>query len=312
VGRNVSCIQTKLRTEGKQLITATQILRKIYLAAKTTRSLRSANTLAELQYLKYTGDDSMATFRNRLDEFFLDLGNDISEEGMCTIMLDYFDQSVRLAGEAAHFRRLPEGHPDKTSNWLRDALDREITRITEKRNVEERREYFENLNSGRLYAATAEQPWQVKGGKRENKKGRSQSQGPNQKGKGGKKGGGRDNRSPSPSGKKKGEGKGTQQSSKWKGPDLLSDPVLQKRDSANKAPCIWFHTPSGCRKGATCPYSHIIQLSDAEKKTVNNIATRMKSRSPSRERKGKNTVCRQFQEKGSCARGDKCLFLHRK
>ena len=71
----------------------------------------------------------------------------------------------------------------------------------------------------------------------------------------------------------------------------------------------------GCKAGDKCAFSHVLELTDAEKKVAHKVALRIMERSVSRSKSkgkgnGKRPVCRQYKDTGSCTYGDNCRYEH--
>ena len=60
---------------------------------------------------------------------------DILEQTKCDLLLGHMEASMKLSSDAAHFRRLDAGDPNKRLFWLENAIERRITLDSEKENI---------------------------------------------------------------------------------------------------------------------------------------------------------------------------------
>ena len=77
-----------------------------------------------------------------------------------------------------------------------------------------------------------------------------------------------------------------------------------------KGICTWFQRAgSGCTNSAGCGFDHIAVGETAARLLLKSVTDRAARRgtSPGANR---NHICKQFQQRGSCDRGDKCNFKH--
>ena len=82
-------------------------------------------SLADLSALAYSGDRNLRHFVSKWDTILADF--DIDKIGARTLARMFESKlmsSKLLEGEIHHFLRLPEGHADKTYQWLRDMIDK--------------------------------------------------------------------------------------------------------------------------------------------------------------------------------------------
>jgi len=339
--------QRRIEAESRPLA-ATQALRLIYESLKTTESLKVHNTVLSLSKIQWLGDANVITFRNNFVQVVGDVyPGQLTEQAACDILLSFFDKSARLSPEAQHWRRMNYGDPNRSFDWLLNAMDRECLLQDMAANVECQEAALKGmmaprgqqkhtvLQASEAQGADSSKPQDSEAKLQNQTKALLQQQQSiikQQKelqaqvlaagvapgaasDKGG--GGGKDRK-----GKGKGKGKNGEKTEERK----IEDAVLAKRDANNKPPCFWHYTPEGCRREGDCDFSHSIALNEDEKKAIQRLGEKMRrSRSSSRESKGKgkgkgknekgkqggkDTTCRIFTSQGSCPYGDKCRFTH--
>ena len=57
-------------------------------------------------------------FRNDWTEIMSDIGDSLTEEAKCELLLTFFDRSLVLKSEADYWRRLERNDKHKTYAWL--------------------------------------------------------------------------------------------------------------------------------------------------------------------------------------------------
>ena len=198
---------------------------------------------------------------------------DISEQTKCDLLLGHMKTSTKLSSDAAHFRRLDAGDPNKRLCWLENAIERRITLDSEKENIKVKHKAIEG-RYGPSSIASGPLLHQGNGGGH----GVLTGQGGGGKGKGAGKSGAKGAAGPSAnpavasstacffcgqeghrqadcskrnaagkSGGGKGKGKG-KKSGEGKG--HAERAVMQKKGSNGMGPCLWQFEPGGCRASA--------------------------------------------------------------
>ena len=74
-----------------------------------------------------------------------DVGDSLTEETKCELLLGFFERSELLRGEASYWRRLEYGDRHKTYAWLDESLNTAIARIAEKNNAALRRRHLQEM-----------------------------------------------------------------------------------------------------------------------------------------------------------------------
>jgi len=120
-------LRNQKRIEAEhQPLAATQALRMIYESLRTTESLKVHNTVLSLSKIQWLGDSNIITFRNNFIQIVGDVyPGQLTEQAACDIILGFFDKSSRLSPEAQHWRRMNMGDPNRSFDWLLNAMDRE-------------------------------------------------------------------------------------------------------------------------------------------------------------------------------------------
>ena len=132
--------------ENGRPLPSLMILREMYNALKTTGAMRRVNTIRDIQYIVFWGGgDHLPAFRNDWTEIMSDIGDSLTEESKCELLLSFFDLSTVLRSEADYWRRLERTDPHKTYAWLNEALNLAISRIAEKNNAAIRRRHLQEL-----------------------------------------------------------------------------------------------------------------------------------------------------------------------
>ena len=326
---NESLIATERRA-----LTATELLRKIYKHLAVNAEMSSVFSIQDLSELQVGSQDTLYAFRNRFMEIVRKMDDQVADSTLCSMLVEKLKVAGLMEVERSLWRMKLMDDPTRNLQWWMSALDAHINSLNEEKNAKDRNRRFnqqnDKSNRGRMFPAADNG-----GGNAiadgSGKKGHDQNKqdGGKKKGKGkGKKGGDRDKSAgasrgnTTPRGGKAGNDGGTNKG-KGKGGGKSKDTVDEaekairaKRDSDQKSPCVFQHTPEGCRKSASeCPFSHSIPLTDAEKKVAqkmaNKLSARARSRSNSRGRQGKSDeICYAFQQTGRCAFGDSCRFKH--
>ena len=97
----------------------------------TTESLDLVYSIEHLTRLTWMGDNEMHTFRDTWDNIMV---NSLAEVSKRDLLFRKMEQSKELAEDLAHYRRLPEGHEDKSYSWLLNCITRSLRRRAENRN----------------------------------------------------------------------------------------------------------------------------------------------------------------------------------
>ena len=92
----------------------------------TTESLELVYSIDHLTHLKLLGDNQVHTFRSTWDNILRHMKDTLAETSKRDMLL--------LAEDIAHYRRLSEGHEDKTYTWLLNCIQRALRRKAEKIN----------------------------------------------------------------------------------------------------------------------------------------------------------------------------------
>lgn len=130
----ISHLQRQLMSEKGRVLTGTQILRKMYMSLRTTRSMRTFHSIQDLSNMKWLGDDYISRFRNLLYEILADVGPQMNDEAKCGHLLAYWEQSELMKPEAQDFNRMGDDDPTKNFQRMLDTMDRIVVEQEEKGN----------------------------------------------------------------------------------------------------------------------------------------------------------------------------------
>ena len=116
--RETACLNKGYQLRGRQ------ILMLISDEFKVNADIGFTYSLEDLSGLAYCGDRNLQQFVNKWDSILAELEHGkIGAKALARMFENKLMTSKLLEAEVRHFRRLPDGHADKTYKWLRDMVD---------------------------------------------------------------------------------------------------------------------------------------------------------------------------------------------
>jgi hypothetical protein len=100
----------------------------------TTERLDLVYSIEHLSKLSWVGDNEMHTFRDTWDNILCNMVDNLAEISKRDLLFRKMEGSKELSEDMAHYRRLPEGHEDKSYAWLQNCIVRALRRRAERRN----------------------------------------------------------------------------------------------------------------------------------------------------------------------------------
>ena len=233
-----------------------EIIRGRQIVAMILNSFRSAThtdlafTGKHLYELTYPGDNKLSLFKSQWIHILSAMREDDKPRGLALrdILFDKIKGSTSMAFDIRYYKKNPEGHHEKTYEYLMEMINRTIATEREEKN---RLEKLKGVNQivANPKALAAEKPGK-KENQQENAKAASKAINENAA-----------PVVPRPPQKEHNEyakGKGKYEKGKGKGKNKDKDGSRGRSASVDRKniPCVYHFQKGGCSKGKDCPFSH--------------------------------------------------------
>ena len=231
-----------------------EIIRGRQIVAMILNSFRSAThtdlafTGKHLYELTYPGDNKLSLFKSQWIHILSAMREDDKPRGLALrdILFDKIKGSTSMAFDIRYYKNKPEGHPEKTYEYLMEMMTRTIATEREEKN---RLEKLKGVNQivANPKALAAEKPGK-KENQQENAKAAAKATNENAT-----------PVVPRPPQKEHNEyakGKGKYEKGKGKGKSKDKDRGRSASVDRKNIPCVYHFQKGGCSKGKDCPFSH--------------------------------------------------------
>ena len=246
VGMEIKVMTLDLaRSSPPKVMKGRQIIAMILESFRSSTHTDLTFTGKHLHELTYPGDAKLNLFRNQWIHLLSAMREDDKPRDMALrdTLFDKIRGSTSMQFEIRYFRSIPEGHPEKTYEYLMNMMARTILTEREEKNRIDKAKGIRELLGAKALAA--EKP-----NKNDNKlKNDKTKENPE------------NNALPvltKPSPKAHGEkGKGKDKSDKGKGKGKRDKSKGRSQSQDRKTiPCVFYFQKGGCSKGKECLYSH--------------------------------------------------------
>jgi len=231
-----------------------EIIRGRQIVAMILNSFRSAThtdlafTGKHLYELTYPGDNKLSLFKSQWIHILSAMRDGDKPRGLALrdILFDKIKGSTPMAFDIRYYKNKPEGHPEKTYEYLMEMMTRTIATEREEKN---RLEKLKGVNQivANPKALAAEKPGK-KENQQENAKAAAKATNENAA-----------PVVPRPPQKEHNEyakGKGKYEKGKGKGKSKDKDRGRSASVDRKNIPCVYHFQKGGCSKGKDCPFSH--------------------------------------------------------
>ena len=294
--------------EGKML-TGRQIAWLIYKYYQNNPNLQQMFTIRDLTDIRYKGDDTMHAFHYIWQSMLKHMGKNVLDpHTLRETLLSKIKGSKALENDLGHYYRQPEGHPDKTYDFLIRSMTSYIARTSQdkQQNRSILAAFEAQLRGGgkALAAPGSEEPLrsksaQAKARRKEAKAEKEKALAAAAASKGNPKGKGKDKK-----GKGKGKAKGQQGDSGYEKPPCY----FFNHGGCNKDPCRFAHTTASAKEAANMVKPGSRAPSPA--KSRGNSPDPAKDKDKEKKKTAGIGYCRDFLKSASCKRGEKCPYAH--
>ena len=238
------------RKNPPEIVRGRQIVAMILDSFRSATHTDLAFTGKHLYELTYPGDNKLSLFKSQWVHILSAMREDDKPRGLALrdILFDKIKGSTSMAFDIRDYKKNPEGHPEKTYEYLMEMINRTIATEREEKNRLEKLKGVNQIVSNPK-ALAAEKPGE-KENQQDNTKAASKAT----------------NESaapvvPRPPQKEHNEyakGKGKYEKGKGKGKNKDKDKSRGRSPSVDRKtiPCVYHFQKGGCSKGKDCPFSH--------------------------------------------------------
>ena len=293
--------------EGRML-TGRQIAWLIYKFYQANPNLTQMYTVRDLTNIPYRGDDHLHAFHFVWQSMLKHMGSDVlDEKTLRETLLSKIKFSKALNNDLGHYYRQPEGHPDKSYDFLIRAITSYVARTAQDRQQQASMNVlsaFETQLKGNKALSAAGQEADPRSKSAKARARRQAAQAAAQAAA----------REKDPALAAKGDPKGKGKGKRGKGKGKKGGP---KGGDKVQSAC-YFHNHGGCTRD-NCRYKHVL-LSKEEREKMPKPASRAPSANGDKPSPrgspgpGKGATgfgyCRDFLKSTTCKRGDKCPYAH--
>ena len=236
------------RKDPPEVVRGRQIVAMILDSFRSATHTDLAFTGKHLYELTYPGDNKLSLFKNQWIHILSAMREDDKPRGLALrdILFDKIKGSSSMALDIRYYKKNPEGHPEKTYEYLMEMINRTIATEREEKNRLEKLKGVNQIVSNPK-ALAAEKPGKKDDNTKADKTPKANENAapvltkPNPK---------------AHNENEKGKGKYEKGKGKGKGKDRDKSRARPPSVDRKNIPCVYHFQKGGCSKGKDCPFSH--------------------------------------------------------